>query len=357
MMTLCQQHKFASSADRESTYEATNNGAIFTQLLALADVSGLDGQYICNKLHSTYCPMPYTRPATVNFPSAKPASAAAPVSSGNRIKVLHLSDYHLDPRCDAGNLYGIYNHDTSYYLGASLLQSIGPLTGTSKTGVGNSSLAFSIFTGDMVVHDSLPHLSRNLTTYSETSVFDQFKYFLSGPVFPLLGNHDSNPQGIDAPHSLGYLGQQQSWNYEHVAGQWQNDGWLTPEAANEARTHYAAYGINHAQYPKLKIIALNTDFWYVDTSCTSTPATLTPRACSPGSSRSSSPPKTAPSASGSSATSSRAGTAVRPCPTRATCSIRLWSANRHMSLRLLSGAIRMRIKSWCTMPITGRSRL
>ena len=264
MMTLCEQHKFASSADCESTYEATNNGAIFTQLLALADVSGLDGQYICNKLHSTYCPMPYTRPATVNFPSAKPASAAAPVSSGNRIKVLHLSDYHLDPRYDAGNLYGIYNHDTPYYLGASLLQSIGPLTGTSKTGVGNSSLAFSIFTGDMVVHDSLPHLSRNLTTYSETSVFDQFKYFLSGPVFPVLGNHDCNPQGIDAPHSLGYLGQQQSWNYEHVAGLWQNDGWLTPEAANEARTHYAAYGINHAQYPKLKIIALNTDFWYVD---------------------------------------------------------------------------------------------
>ncbi len=26
--------------------------------------------------------------------------------------------------------------------------------------------------------------------------------------------------------------------------------------------HYAAYSINHPVYPKLRIITLNTDFWY-----------------------------------------------------------------------------------------------
>jgi hypothetical protein len=73
------------------------------------------------------------------------------------------------------------------------------------------------------------------------------KYFLpSGPIFPVLGNHDSNPEAIDSPHSLpGVLGQQQSWNYEHVAGLWQQNGWISSSAASEARMHYAAYSINH----------------------------------------------------------------------------------------------------------------
>jgi hypothetical protein len=73
------------------------------------------------------------------------------------------------------------------------------------------------------------------------------KYLLpSGPIFPALGNHDSNPEDIDSPHSLpGVLGQQQSWNYDHVAGLWQQNGWISSEGASEARMHYAAYSINH----------------------------------------------------------------------------------------------------------------
>ena len=83
------------------------------------------------------------------------------------------------------------------------------------------------------------------------SVFEQLKYFLpSGPIFPVLGNHDSNPEAIDAPHSLpGVLGQQQSWNYEHVAGLWQQSGWISSEGAAQARMHYAAYSINHPSKP------------------------------------------------------------------------------------------------------------
>jgi hypothetical protein len=73
------------------------------------------------------------------------------------------------------------------------------------------------------------------------------KYFLpSGPIFPVLGNHDSNPEAIDSPHRLpGVLGQQQSWNYNHVASLWQQNGWISSQGASEARMHYAAYSINH----------------------------------------------------------------------------------------------------------------
>jgi hypothetical protein len=79
------------------------------------------------------------------------------------------------------------------------------------------------------------------------SVYEQLKYFLpSGPIFPVLGNHDSNPEAIDASHSLpGALGQQQSWNYNHVAALWQQNGWISSTGASEARMHYAAYSINH----------------------------------------------------------------------------------------------------------------
>jgi len=83
------------------------------------------------------------------------------------------------------------------------------------------------------------------------------KSYVTGPVFAALGNHDSNPANIDAPHSLpGPLGEQQSWNYDHVAGLWKHEGWIDEEAAKTARTHYGAYSIKN-QYG-LRIISFNT---------------------------------------------------------------------------------------------------
>ena len=73
------------------------------------------------------------------------------------------------------------------------LQSIAPLTGTA----GNSSLAWTIYTGDLVSHDPQTQLSRAYTEYAETSVYELFKQYITGPVFPVLGNHDSNPEAID----------------------------------------------------------------------------------------------------------------------------------------------------------------
>lgn len=53
-----------------------------------------------------------------------------------------------------------------------------------------------------------------------------------------------------------------SWNWDHVSSLWQHNNWISAEAAQQARTHYAAYSINHAQFPKLRIVTINTDFWY-----------------------------------------------------------------------------------------------
>ena len=288
LVTLCKKFQFQSNATCKNTFEATSYGAIYTQILALADVSGLDGRYICNDLSSTFCKLPTTSPLNLTnlFPKPKPANSCAPPRSEKRVKVLHLSDFHLDPRysvgseanCTAGMccrtnvhatglnvgqvtlpapLYGAYKCDTPYHLGLSVLQAIAPLTGTH----GDSSIAWTVYTGDLVSHDSQNQLSRAYTEYTETSIYTMFKEYIGSPVFPVLGNHDSNPEAIDAPHSLpGDLGQQFSWNYDHVSSLWQQNGWINSTVAGEARLHYGAYSVLN-QYG-LRIITLNTDFWY-----------------------------------------------------------------------------------------------
>jgi hypothetical protein len=292
LVALCETTGFKSNSSCRDNYESTNFGAIWTQILALGNMSGLDGQYVCNSLDSHFCPKPYTLPSdTSKYFGAKPENISVPKPSGKRVKVWHGSDFHIDPRYAVGSeancteslccrpggesksgdleiaspLYGAYECDSPFFLITAGLQSIAPLTGTTHNNkTENDQFAWSIYTGDLVSHDEQNQLSRNYTSYAEASIYHMIKsYIPSGPVFAVLGNHDSNPEAIDAPHKLpGNLGQQQSWNYNHLAGLWQHNNWISAEAASQARMHYAAYSINHPKYPKLRIITLNTDFWY-----------------------------------------------------------------------------------------------
>ena len=47
LIKLCEAFKFSSNTTCVDNYAAGSFGAIWTQVLALADVTGLDGQYIC----------------------------------------------------------------------------------------------------------------------------------------------------------------------------------------------------------------------------------------------------------------------------------------------------------------------
>ncbi|KAE8354800.1 Metallo-dependent phosphatase-like protein [Aspergillus coremiiformis] len=289
MVSLCKNFKFQSADACEQKYAAAAFGAVWTQVLAYADVEGLDGDYICNSLSSTFCSQPQTSPLNLTglFPKPKPANPHVPRPNGERVKVLHLSDFHLDPRyavhseanCSSGmccrtnlfnskpedpvilpaSAYGSYKCDTPYDLGLAALEAVGPLTGTDKS---KNPLAFSLYTGDLVSHDNpSTQVDRAYTMYTETSVYGMLKSYLSGPVFAALGNHDTSPDNIDSPHSLpGPLGQQQSWNYDHVAGLWRHEGWIDDAAVKEARLHYGAYSIK--SHLGLRIITFNTDFWY-----------------------------------------------------------------------------------------------
>ena len=256
-------------------------------MLALADVEGQDGDYICHTLGPDFCPEPLTRPLDTSklFPKPRPEHVQIPKASGKRVKVLHMSDIHLDPRyaisseanctsglcCRSDNFnnhsisseallpaspYGYFKCDVPYDLALAALQAVGPLTSTNK-GVCGGPLAWSIYTGDVASHDPELQMSRDYMEYTETSVFDMFKQYLSGPVFAALGNHDSSPANIGAPDRFpGRLGDQLSWNYKHFSSLWQHEGWISHETAGQARTHYGGYSVK--THYELRIIAFNT---------------------------------------------------------------------------------------------------
>lgn len=222
LVELCISNKFQSNSSCHENYDAENYGAVWTQVLSLANVSGSDGQYICNYLSSNFCPRPYTLPSNTSaYFGPKPKNITVPKASGKRVLVAHLSDFHIDPRYDVGSeancssglccrpegksasghleipspLYGSFKCDSPYFLLTSALQSVGPLTGTTHNNHSeDDQFAWGIYTGDLVSHEGQNELSRNYTMYAEWSIYHLIKsYIPSGPIFPVLGNHDTNP--------------------------------------------------------------------------------------------------------------------------------------------------------------------
>ncbi|KDQ62021.1 hypothetical protein JAAARDRAFT_150983 [Jaapia argillacea MUCL 33604] len=285
LVALCEYFNYSTTCAQ--TYGLNDYGGIITQVLAYADVGGYDGQAICEQYFSL-CALPPTTPLDLTSWFAKPKPNPLPppkTPSGQRLKVLHVSDAHLDPRFDTGaeancsdylccrsnaynsaspNVtlfpaprYGAFQCDTPYSLMLAAMESIQVLANTAE-----SPFAWTVFTGDLVSHDPDYQISRDYVMYFEAAMYGLFQqYFGPGPVYAVLGNHDSAPQAQDAQHFLGGdLASQFSWNYDHVSSLWQYEGWINDSTVELARTDYAAYMVNRMD--GLRIITLNTDFWY-----------------------------------------------------------------------------------------------
>ncbi|KAF9502285.1 Metallo-dependent phosphatase [Pleurotus eryngii] len=279
---LCDHFKFSSTCS--TTFGPLGTGGVITQVVANADVGGLDGQYLCQNFLNL-CPLPAPPPLNLTawFKKPKPNPLPPPKKpSGKRLKVLHLSDMHLDARystgAEANCTSGLccrkggfnsqspnvtllpaprFGADTPLSLIVAALEAIPPLTETQGTG-----FAWTVYTGDLVAHDADNQLSREYVTYVETLLYDLLKKTLGpDPVYATLGNHDSYNQAQDAPHAIGQgLAGQFSWNYDHLALLWKHEKWLPDSAVRLARTHYAGYMVKRAD--NLRVISLNTDMWY-----------------------------------------------------------------------------------------------
>ncbi|KAK4230455.1 Metallo-dependent phosphatase-like protein [Podospora fimiseda] len=283
MIHVCRTTNYKSHKACRETFESSAFGAPWTQVLANADVDGLDGNYICSFFSPDFCPRPELAPFRVKFPKDKPLISSKPRPSGNRVRVLHLSDLHLDTRyktsseanCTSGlccrysaetlpilqpaPLFGYFKCDSPYYLAFGALQSIKPLTGISIY----NPPALTLYTGDLIAHDPESQMSREYIASTEDSIWQIFKAYIGGAIYTALGNHDTSPSNLDSPHALdqnGPLGQQFSWNYDHVSKLWKHYGWINKTTQAQASLHYGAYAVVNPH--GLKIVTLNTDFYY-----------------------------------------------------------------------------------------------
>lgn len=207
---------------------------------------------------------------------------------GETFEVLHLSDWHLDPRYDIGSEGNCSQYlccrpySTNTVLDTTSVNASQPASrfgslycdsppdlalsafSTMDQFVNRSSIEFTIFTGDIVSHDSDDLLSRAYVEYEETVTYETFKAQMGGsPIYPTLGNHDTLPEAYNTPNSINNgTGQSNamSWNYDLLSSMWQQDGWINNASAQYARNHYGAYSTITKQ--GLKIISINTDFWY-----------------------------------------------------------------------------------------------
>ncbi|KAH7883413.1 sphingomyelin phosphodiesterase [Phlebopus sp. FC_14] len=280
---VCEYFNYSTTCYDE--YSRLALGSVFTQVVALGDMGGYDGQLLCaNELK--LCPVPHTVPLDMTNWFAKPKPNPLPPPkqpSGERLKVLHVSDIHIDPRyatgyeancsqymCCRENVwnnaspdqillpaprYGSFKCDTPISLMLAAMQAIPSVTETEGTGFN-----FSLFTGDLTSHDPDNQYSRAYVEYAEVIVYDLLRKNLGpAPVYATLGNHDTYVQFQMIPYALGgyRLGNQFNWLYDHVSTMWYSEGWLPESSVEYARTHYAAYSVKRPD--GLRIISLDTD--------------------------------------------------------------------------------------------------
>ncbi|KZT07673.1 Metallo-dependent phosphatase [Laetiporus sulphureus 93-53] len=285
---LCEYFDYATTLSCQETYGIYTLGSPITQVLAYTDAGGYDGQSICST-YLSLCPTPPPSPLNLTtwFAKPKPDPLPAPKqATGERLKILHISDFHIDPRYAIGseancsqylccreqsynthsvNLttqpaprFGAYSCDSPFTLIAAALEAIPVVTDTSA----EAGFNFTIYTGDLVPHDPANELSREFTLYAETVLFDLIKRTLNtGPMYAVLGNHDTYNQAQTNPYNIpGGLSSEDDWNYDYLAALWELEGWLSPSEAQQARKTYGAYSVQRGD--GLRIITLNTDFWY-----------------------------------------------------------------------------------------------
>lgn len=245
-------------------------------VLTLLDADGQDGQYFCHYMLQGMCELPQTPVVNVShwFPP-KPAVINKPVSVHKTFRVLHLSDIHLSldylPGSE-GNCIGMMcctrasirdpfeKHFPAPKLGYYRCDSPPGLVESSlESARGVVNYDFALFTGDMVDHSPI-RITFDKSVEEEERVMTYLKDFLGNtPVYAVLGNHDSYPFSQVAQHSSGFASKF-SFNTDLMANLWEGFGWLGSESAHDARMHYGGYAVTAK--PGLKIISLNSNFWY-----------------------------------------------------------------------------------------------
>ncbi|KOS15701.1 putative acid sphingomyelinase [Malassezia pachydermatis] len=314
MTDLCKKYKYESrptvDLGCELTFGPAQWGSVYAQVLSYANFSegSTTIDYMCaSAIKGGSCDFPQMKVLSSDFLNdwfkGKPTPPAEVVSRSKKVgpkrdtplRVFHGSDFHVDPRyllgsegsCNSGqccradsynttlwsqtqfapgslpkanishpaDYWGYYQCDSPWSLVAAGMEGI---SGLQK----EAPLDLALYTGDLTTHDSDAHISQDLVKYSEQSLYDMFHRHLGNTTMVVaLGNHDSSPADLAAPSSLpDGRANQLSWDWDNVAALVKSEGWGNDSTAETIRTHYGGYSVSPRQ--GLRVIALNSDFWY-----------------------------------------------------------------------------------------------
>lgn len=168
-------------------------GPYYAQLYSKMSYATQDMQAWCFYQWNTCSAPPTIEIDESQYFSPKPANASqAPEPSGESINVLHLSDWHLDPRFDIGSEANCSQYlccrpySTNTKLNTSIQDpsvpasrfgylycdsppdlALSSFSSMEKFFGGSKNISFTIFTGDIVSHDNADQLSRAYVEYEE----------------------------------------------------------------------------------------------------------------------------------------------------------------------------------------------
>ena len=314
LIELCKRYKYERygkspdvNATCERSYTAAAQGGVFTQMLSYADMSkgNKDVVNICSQVFRGVCDVP--APATLSdeylnhwFKGQREAPAKVQQrtkktgTKGDTLKVIWTSDAHVDGRymvgseaqCSGymccrttaynatrynatklpdhvpkGNIshpagyWGEFTCDTPWSLLTSAYEAVAALGGKHGFDLG-------LYTGDVTAHDETWGYSRDYVQYSEASIYETMKrYTRNTTVVAAIGNHDSSVSEMAAQARLpDGRGNQYSWDWDNIAKLWRSEHWLGEQEEKMVSKHYGGYSIRPRK--GLRVITLNTDFWY-----------------------------------------------------------------------------------------------
>ncbi|KAJ7622053.1 sphingomyelin phosphodiesterase [Roridomyces roridus] len=244
-------------------------GPILAHDLRSIGTTGQTARRLCDALMGQ-CVSKAVNPFIVPLPKSAPTQPDVLRSKGRPpLRVVHLSDVHIDRMytvgAEANCTKPICCRDFSTQRPTVPAGPNGNAQCDSPISLADSMLAeierigpdFSIFTGDVVEHDTWL-VTRPEATDALVSFNEEMARALSAPVFPSLGNHDSAPDNAFA-RTTSHTTNNSNWVYDTESIGWER--WIGPNAASQVKHISGSYSV---QVPglKLRTVAVNTQMWY-----------------------------------------------------------------------------------------------
>ncbi|EJU03163.1 sphingomyelin phosphodiesterase [Dacryopinax primogenitus] len=255
-------------------------GPHIAEILPQIEPFGYSGTLGCATIVHA-CPYPESKSTEEITLPPLPEKSPSPKERNSTLEpltIVHLSDWHVDPKYIPGSevhctkplccrgwnetsngerieasvpapSWGAYTCDAPQKLLVHMLEQVERLLGKKPD--------FAIFTGDVPPHDVWETTQYN-TTVTETVAFNTMRQILGVPIFPTIGNHETSPSDLFQPASIVDPPDNQ-WLFDNLtAKSW--FGWLGNEELEYARTHRGRYTTRPME--GLKIISVNTNDCY-----------------------------------------------------------------------------------------------